>query len=89
MVNGVSMCLLDCLILIVYLVSTHTPEHEQNVQVKYLANLLAFVYKFYSSNYNSYELAEGYGWKEFYILCYPILSYMFARGLAKVKCGGI
>ena len=55
------------------------------MQVKYLANLLAFVYKFYSSN----ELAEGYGWKEFYILCYRILSYVFARGLAKVKCGGI
>ena len=59
------------------------------MHVKYLANLLAFVYNFYSPDYNSYELAEGYGWKEFSILCCLVLSYVFARGLAKDKCGGI
>ena len=62
------------------------------MHVKYLANLLAFVYNFYSLDYNSCELAEGYGWKEYMFcvsLCLFVLSFMFARGLAKAKCGGI
>ena len=60
----------------------HTsPEHECDVQVKDLENSLALVYNFYSPDYNFFELAEGYGWKE-YMFC-------VAKGLAKVKCGGI
>jgi hypothetical protein len=54
------------------------------VHVKHLANSLALEYNFYSPNYNFCELAEDYGWKEF-----SVLSYVFARGLAKAKCGGI
>jgi hypothetical protein len=54
------------------------------LHVQHLANSLALVYNFYSADYNSYELAEDYGWKEF-----SVLSYVFARGLAKAKCGGI
>ena len=66
------------------------------MHVKYLANLLAFVYNLYSPDYNSCELAEGYGWKEemfcvslFFVWCCFVLSFVFARGLAKAKCGGI
>ena len=56
------------------------------MHVKYLANLLAFVYNFYSPDYNSCELAEGYGWKKdmFCVsLCLFVLSFVFARELAK------
>jgi hypothetical protein len=56
-----------------------------------LSKFISFLYNFYSPNYNYYELAEGYGWKEFMfcVLCGSVLNYVFARGLAKVKCGGI
>ena len=81
MVNVVQMCLLDCLRLIIHLVSTHYIEHKRNVHFKCLANSLALVYNFCSPIYNSRELAEGYGWKNvvfslsvqfvslFYVLC--------------------
>ena len=63
-VNVVQMCLLDCLKLIVHLVSTHThTEHDYNVHFKHLENSLALVYNFYSPDYNSCELTEGYDWK--------------------------
>ena len=71
------MCLLDCIKLIVHLVSTHYTEHKWDVQIKYLANSLAFVYNFYSPDYNSFELAEGYGWKELLFCVYPFCKYYF------------
>ena len=81
-VNVVQMCLLDCLILIVYLVSTHYTGHKRNVHFKCLANSLALVYNFYSPIYNSRELAEDYGWKNvvfpFLLSFCSVLCYMFA-----------
>jgi hypothetical protein len=38
------------------------------VHVKYLANLLALVYNFYSLDYNFCEHAEDYGWKDQYVI---------------------
>ena len=62
------------------------------MHVKDLANSLALVYNFYSLDYNSSELAEGYGWKDHSVLCFLFLFcvvLVFARGLAVAKCGGI
>ena len=39
-------------------------EQSQFMHVKSKANSLAFVYNFYSPDYNSCELVEDYGWKE-------------------------
>ena len=61
------------------------------MQIKYLANSLALVYNFYSPDYNSFELAEGYGWKDQSVVCFPfcfcvpVLYSVFARGLAIVQ----
>ena len=59
------------------------------MQVKDLANSLALIYNFYSSDYNSFELAEDYGWKDrlfcvsLSVLC--VLYSVFSRGLAIVQ----
>ena len=65
------------------------------MHVKHLANLLALVYNLYSPDYNSSELAEGYGWKEYMfcvsLFCFVLFYFKFrvAKGLAIAKCGGI
>ena len=43
---------------------THTRAEMRCVHVKCLANSLTLVYNFYSLDYNSFELAEDYGWKD-------------------------
>ena len=65
------------------------------MHVKDLPNSLSLVCNFYSPDYNSCELAEGYGWKEYMfcvsLFCFLLFRFKFcvAKGLAKVKCGGI
>ena len=65
------------------------------MQVKCLANSLALLYNFYSPDYNSFELAEGYGWKEYLfcvslsVLCYSDFKFCVCLGQAKFKCGGV
>ena len=65
------------------------------MQVKYLANLLAFVYNFFLliiTLVTSLRVMVGKNICfvfPFSVLCCSVLSFVFARGLAKVKCGGI
>ena len=48
-----------------------------NVHIKCLENFLALVCNFYSLDYNAFELAEGYGWKDQSVLCFPFCFCVF------------
>jgi hypothetical protein len=64
------------------------------VHFKYLANSLALVYNFCSPDYNSCELAEGYGWKNVVFslsvkVCFPVCVLCLLADKQKFKCGGV